>query len=359
MEAIDIDLTRILVNADAKCRPQHLYPWSPDLHNAYLDHRYWSIRLTETRTKRSHATALEAIKSKLGPKFIPLSPPDTISTRLRRARHQMRQIRRDAIKRRQQHLQDMLREARAANNTERKQLILGLKHAEETRQCFALVRQILHSSTPGGLTHILIPRQNDKLEWVRVTDVAQMEEHLLEHGHLHFRTAHGTPFTQPPLSQLLDFSGLTPFGDLIFEGRPIPDDIKLTPATRLLLTHQRSMLLPHVKNTHPLEFEALMHSIRKWPERTTTSPSGRHLGIYKSLLKDKPPTDPPANLPPRTYGEDVMRYIYRLMQLALKHTYVFERWRTVWNMYLEKSREIRKLISSARFISSKLIIIYC
>jgi len=102
-----------------------------------------------------------------------------------------------------------------------------------------------------------------------------------------------------------------------------------------------------------------MHSIRKWPERTTTSPSGRHLGIYKSLLKDKPPTDPPANLPPRTYGEDVMRYIYRLMQLALKHTYVFERWRTVWNMYLEKSREIRKLISSARFISSKLIIIYC
>jgi len=157
--------------------------------------------------------------------------------------------------------------------------------------------------------HILIPRQNDKLEWVWVTDMEQMEEHRLEHGRLHFCTAHGTLFTQPPLSQLLEFSGLTPFGDLIFEGRPIPDDIMLSPATQLLLTHQRSLLPPHAKTTHPLDFDTLMQGIRKWPERTTTSPSGRHLGIYKSLLKDKPPTNPPADLPPRTYGRDVMQYI--------------------------------------------------
>jgi len=96
-------------------------------------------------------------------------------------------------------------------------------------------------------------------------------------------------------------------------------------------------MLPSSANfTHPLEYDALMDGFRKWPERTTTSPSGRHLGIYKSLLKDKPPTDPPADLPPRTYGQDVMHYVYRLLQLALRHTHVFERWRTVWNMYLEK-----------------------
>jgi len=291
---------------DAKCRPHHIYPWSPDVHNAYLDHCYWSVSLTEKQTKRSHANALNAIKSKLGLHFLPLSPPDTISTCLHKARHKLRQIQCDAIKRRQQHLNDMLRDARAAKNTESKQLILGLKQAEETRQCFAMVCQILHPSTPGRLTHILIPRQNNKLEWVRVTDVAQMEEHLLKHGCLHFWTAHGTPFTQPPLSRLLEFSGIMPFGDLIFEGRPIPDDIMLNPATQLLLTHQRSLLLPHAKTTHPLEFEALMQGIRKWPERTTMSPSRRHLGIYKSLLKDRPPTNPPVDLPPRTYGEDVM-----------------------------------------------------
>jgi len=89
LDAIDTDLTQILVSADIKCRPHHIYPWSPDLHNAYLDHRYWSVSLTEKRTKCSHTHALDAIKSKLSPHFLPLSPPDTISTRLRRARHQL------------------------------------------------------------------------------------------------------------------------------------------------------------------------------------------------------------------------------------------------------------------------------
>jgi len=33
-----------------------------------------------------------------------------------------------------------------------------------------------------------------------------------------------------------------------------------------------------------------MNGIKKWPEKTTMSPSGRHLGIYKTLqqhLKEK------------------------------------------------------------------------
>jgi len=213
---------------------------------------------------------------------------------------------------------------------------------------------ILHPSTPGGLMHILIPHSPDRQEWVRVTDVDQMEDHLLEHGLKHFWQAHRTPFTQPPLSQLLEFSGLTPFGNLIFKGQPIPDNRNLSPATQLLLTHQCSLLLPHASDTHPLDFESLLNGFQKWPEWTMTSPSRRHLGIYKSLLKDKPPTNPPADLPPWTYGQDVMHYIYWLLQLVLCHMHVFEHWCTVWNMYLEKSLAICKLTSSECFTYTKL-----
>jgi len=110
--------------------------------------------------------------------------------------------------------------------------------------CFAFVRSILHPTTPGGLTHLLIPAGPDKLDWIWVTEVDQMEDHLLEHSRQHFRQAHRTPFTQPPLSDLLGFSGITPFGELIYQGNPLPDDIKLDPATRLLLTHQCSLLPP-------------------------------------------------------------------------------------------------------------------
>jgi len=35
-----------------------------------------------------------------------------------------------------------------------------------------------------------------------------------------------------------------------------------------------------------MPYEQLMQGFHQWKERTTTSPSGLHLGIYKSLLKD-------------------------------------------------------------------------
>jgi len=86
----------------------------------------------------------------------------------------------------------------------------------------------------------------------------------------------------------------------------------------------------------PKDFDTLMKGFKKWPERTTTSPSGRHLGVYKSLLKDYPPKDPPPNQPPRTHGIEVLKCVFRLLQLALRHVHVYKRWKTVWNMYLEK-----------------------
>jgi len=100
--------------------------------------------------------------------------------------------------------------------------------------------------------------------------------------------------------------------------------------------HQRSLLQPGDTSHHPITFEELMKGFKKWPERTTTSPSGRHLGVYKSLLKDHLPKDPPPDLPPQTYGIEVMQSIFSLLQLALRHVHVYKCWKTVWNMYLEK-----------------------
>jgi len=125
-----------------------------------------------------------------------------------------------------------------------------------------------------------------------------MEHHLLECSHAHFKQAQGTPFTIPPLSNLLGFDGLTPFGEQVTQGAPIPADIPLDPATRLLLTHQKTLLPPTESQTHPLDFELLMQGFKKWPKRTTTSPSGRLLGVYKSLLKDLPPSNPPLTTNP-------------------------------------------------------------
>jgi len=76
-----------------------------------------------------------------------------------------------------------------------------------------------------------------------------------------------------------------------------------------------------------------MQGIWKWPERTSTSPSGRHLGTYKSLLKDFPPpkqkdkpdkqTEQP-NDDARPYGINVMEAIFQMLCMAIKHTHTFD-----------------------------------
>jgi len=163
-----------------------------------------------------------------------------------------------------------------------------------------------------------------------------MEKHSLQHSQEHFQQAHGTPFTTPLLNDLLGFNGLTPFGDQIFVGAPIPTDLAIDQATWLLLKHQQNLLQPMERTEHPFEFKPLMWGFRCWPEWTTMSPSGCHLGVYKALLKDQPPSNSPPKYVPWMHSIDIMCYIYHLMQLAIKHTFPYECWWIVWNMYLKK-----------------------
>jgi len=83
-----------------------------------------------------------------------------------------------------------------------------------------------------------------------------------------------------------------------------------------------------------MTFDDVVKGFKKWPEKTSTSPSGRHLGVYKTLLKDQHHEKPGE--PVTTKGIDLMQDIHRLIILALKHTHTFKRWQTIWNLYLEK-----------------------
>ncbi len=95
-----------------------------------------------------------------------------------------------------------------------------------------------------------------------------------------------------------------------------------------------------------LNFEKLTEGFKKWPEKTSTSPSGRHLGVYKSLLKDvhrKKDKDSNANSQSsaasddsKRRGVDVMTMVYQILQLAVQHTHTLQRWCTIWNLFLEK-----------------------
>jgi len=72
---------------------------------------------------------------------------------------------------------------------------------------------------------------------------------------------------------------------LIFDKVKINNDKRCNIKLSRVRKHLQQKVLPDQDITHTLDYEGLMDGIKKWPECTTMSPSGCHLGIYKTLRK--------------------------------------------------------------------------
>jgi hypothetical protein len=67
------------------------------------------------------------------------------------------------------------------------------------------------------------------------------------------------------------------------------------------------------------EFES---KFQIWNERTTTSPSGRHLGYYKAILKQKwKDSDDPDNVALESKRSSLVQVHVHLINYALPHGY--------------------------------------
>jgi len=170
-----------------------------------------------------------------------------------------------------------------------------------------------------------------------------MEDLVLQQHRKHFSQAHGTIFTQEPLRSLINNECTSEYAQQILAGTATFEQLPVDEQTKALLRHLKSKINPTETSSHPLDTEALIQGFKKWPERTTTSPSGRHLGIYKSLAKHFPPPkekhheqNNPADTHPIQGGNDVLKMIIWMMELAVTHTHTYERWKMIWTLLLEK-----------------------
>ncbi len=182
-----------------------------------------------------------------------------------------------------------------------------------------------------------------------------MEDHLIAYCQEHFKEAHGSPYTVPPLSTLLHPDSLTPFGQQVLTGSIDFPSLEVSHHAKLLLQHQKAWKQQHLLRFHTLTFDDMISGFWKWPERTSTSPSGRHLGIYKSLSKDanrlqrckQPPMKQPTATTPAQQpvydGKNMLKLIHQLLCMAVQHCHTFDWWRTIWNLFLEKEIGVPKI----------------
>jgi len=163
----------------------------------------------------------------------------------------------------------------------RSKALTHLIHAEKNKCCYAAFHNHTKPWLSGGLMYITV--NNDPQQPpTTILDHDELGNTLLAYSWNHFAKAHGSPFTMSPLDCLLQYDGLNPLSDLIFKGHNVLDPLPLDKPTCALLTHLCNKTSID-SQSHPLHYGTMMNGIKKWPEKSATSQSGCHLGIYKSL----------------------------------------------------------------------------
>jgi len=169
LDTIDKDLTHILVKADQTCVKAGTAPWSPQLHEAYLIHHYWNLKLSHRRTGRNYPHAFNTIEQQIPPAKLKPAHLLTVSANLHAAQTLLREIHKVAQEKRQAHLDELIKAAGICKDQRKRKLILCLKRAEELRGCYAMVRSITKPKQMGGISHVKILSNDESTEPVSST----------------------------------------------------------------------------------------------------------------------------------------------------------------------------------------------
>eukprot|EP00978_Attheya_sp_CCMP212_P038720 scaffold194729_cov26-Attheya_sp.AAC.1 len=155
-----------------------------------------------------------------------------------------------------------------------------MKKAEAQKRMYAIMQRYLKLEDRSGLSQIDIPdmlidnpkKDEDPVKYKRVVIKEDMEKHLLAHHLVHFGQAEGTPFTTPPLSNLVDFTGKSDFCQKFRAGEVDIDKLQIDKATKLFLKELQPAHDDPPQISSELTREQLINGFKIWKERTSTSP---------------------------------------------------------------------------------------
>jgi hypothetical protein len=194
---------------------------------------------------------------------------------------------------------------------------------------------LLNTIEVPNLDHNDEPTNNpdEAATWKTITDPLMIEEQLLARNITHFGQAQGTLFATQRLQNLFGYCGVNQTAQKVLQGhRHVYSGLELSPGGTSLLN-----LLSNADNlseiSSSISLKTFTSAMRKWSERTSTSPSGRHLGHYKCPLADDhheyPETDPDP-------GGEIFRFYHQKACSALNWGISLDRWQTSITSMIEK-----------------------
>ena len=368
-ERLDKDVLAASLLAESRI-PQYGAPaWSLELATARRLVQMLTKYLTALRTALDHTTVLATFATE----FPDITPPGSVracSHQLRVAKKAVQDIVQMSFQRRDDERQQRIKsleDSGAKADKQTAQILRRLKKAEDLKNLFAKLKHVRTKDTRQGVVRLEIPLHPDDdpkncSQWTQVDVPTEIVRLLQERNRAHFGQAQGTPFTVPPLSDLLGFTGTGTAQTQILGGKF--DLTSYSPNVQLLLSHlQHSHEMAHLASHPTISEDELISKLRIWSESTTTSPSNMHLGHYKSLIarhsysSDASDEDlTPAFRARRdelNMRQQALRTLHlQLLNYALERGYSYRRWHTVANTILFKDK------NSVRLHRTRVIHIY-
>jgi hypothetical protein len=277
-----------MLAAEKRTCKNKLYDWSPAFSKAVELKAFWKIALSLRKNHIRPNAKLEAWASSLNIGDIQVLPERKIKAELRLAQKQLREIKAKAKEHREQHLRDLITEASVTgdNKTHEKRLQILLR-AHTRQRSFKRIQQILRPTARGGISYVVVPENSNPDDypyepvsvsnWEMIHDQQRLKDFLIKRNIVHFRQAHGTPFTIAPLNKL-DWNASSNEAESLLNGQ-IPEEFKNSnPFAIDILQHIANReQLPEI-DTY-LSPDEVAQGFRRWKETTSTSPSGCHLGL--------------------------------------------------------------------------------
>ncbi|OEU11118.1 hypothetical protein FRACYDRAFT_246229 [Fragilariopsis cylindrus CCMP1102] len=214
------------------------------------------------------------------------------------------------------------------------------QRARDTKQMMSELPSKMNC--PGGISALLVPlpKEGTELEYQVITDGNTLEQVILQRNIRHFRQAETTPLATPEVIGKIGFGANTIRAEQILEGTDDPTDITDDEWSRFLLSSMK-------RNSKELKIEItakkMMEKYRRWKERTSTSPSGRHLGHFHALFRPLKAKNKKHREQLDDIRQDIIDMHATMLQTAYDNEHIYKRWEYIITCMLAKESGIPRI----------------
>ena len=288
-EGIDRDMTAAMLKAERKCgKANYGHPWSPELMEAGREYRRVKSILSSLKNKRGIPSNQQEQHKQ-----------DVLhwGKETQAAYQYLKKIQKKAPELRIHSLYESIEnppeddEETQEEMEKREKEIHQLLHREQVRNMFQKIGRFLGTNERSSLDRVLVPDLDSTEEnaYKELTEPAEVFAALYSQGQKELGAAKSSPLAQDPWTEILPPWTYNEVSEALVRGEyefpaEIPDAVKIA----LEAVKCKDGVMPE---DLPIELELgdFKEAIRIKRESTASSPSGRHIGHYKTALKLKDP----------------------------------------------------------------------